>query len=61
MTVQELLYIIREFPMSAEVLIDVGGELEPITAGHVGVLDGKVVLAPIAAPEPPKVRKPKAK
>jgi len=51
MTVQELLYLLREFPLGAEVLISVDGELEPVTADHVGVLDGKVVLAPTAPAE----------
>lgn len=51
MNVQELLNIVREYPLNAEVLITIDGELLPLTAEHVGVLDGKVVLAPVTEPE----------
>lgn len=58
MNCQELIRIVREFPEGAEVFIDIDGELAPLTAGHVQVVDDQVVLtAPIEEPKAKGKRK----
>jgi len=55
MNCQDLIKLLREYPESTEVLLHVDGEFVPVQVEHVQVVDGRVVLAPVA--EPTKTRK----